>query len=165
MESVSHVQAPFTSAKHLEHVRPMFKVSCQMLAHVPRETLNKVLFLLPLSTEAPVVPVTPFWSSALANGGLQCRSPFYLSIYFRSYRKPLNFIKCINYDKVSYSGTLNIFFIFFVCHFLSNGVCLSHWQSSLSMLISYLKFNTVKFLILYNHDIFYSSVYHQFYLG
>ncbi|GBM40043.1 Brefeldin A-inhibited guanine nucleotide-exchange protein 1 [Araneus ventricosus] len=25
MESVSHVQAPFTSAKHLEHVRPMFK--------------------------------------------------------------------------------------------------------------------------------------------
>jgi brefeldin A-inhibited guanine nucleotide-exchange protein len=26
MESVSHVQAPFTSAKHLEHVRPMFKV-------------------------------------------------------------------------------------------------------------------------------------------
>jgi len=27
MVSVSHVQAPFTSAKHLEHVRPMFKVS------------------------------------------------------------------------------------------------------------------------------------------
>lgn len=27
MESVSHVQAPFTCAKHLEHVRPMFKVS------------------------------------------------------------------------------------------------------------------------------------------
>lgn len=26
MESVSHVQAPFTTAKHLEHVRPMFKV-------------------------------------------------------------------------------------------------------------------------------------------
>lgn len=26
MESVSHVQSPFTSAKHLEHVRPMFKV-------------------------------------------------------------------------------------------------------------------------------------------
>ncbi|XP_073968830.1 ADP ribosylation factor guanine nucleotide exchange factor Sec71 isoform X2 [Rhodnius prolixus] len=27
MESVSHVQAPFTSAKHLEHVKPMFKLS------------------------------------------------------------------------------------------------------------------------------------------
>ncbi|XP_066903562.1 brefeldin A-inhibited guanine nucleotide-exchange protein 1 isoform X2 [Halyomorpha halys] len=27
MESVSHVQAPFTSAKHLEHVNPMFKMS------------------------------------------------------------------------------------------------------------------------------------------
>lgn len=28
MEAVSHVQAPFTSATHLEHVRPMFKVFC-----------------------------------------------------------------------------------------------------------------------------------------
>ncbi|XP_049777392.1 brefeldin A-inhibited guanine nucleotide-exchange protein 1 [Schistocerca cancellata] len=27
MESVSHVQAPFTSAKHVEHVRPMFKMA------------------------------------------------------------------------------------------------------------------------------------------
>ncbi|XP_046396224.1 brefeldin A-inhibited guanine nucleotide-exchange protein 1 isoform X2 [Ischnura elegans] len=27
MESVSHFQAPFTSAKHLEHVRPMFKMA------------------------------------------------------------------------------------------------------------------------------------------
>ncbi|KAL0128640.1 hypothetical protein PUN28_003789 [Cardiocondyla obscurior] len=27
MESVSHVQAPFTTAKHLEHVRPMFKMA------------------------------------------------------------------------------------------------------------------------------------------
>lgn len=27
MESVSHVQTSFTSATHLEHVRPMFKVS------------------------------------------------------------------------------------------------------------------------------------------
>ncbi|XP_046659778.1 brefeldin A-inhibited guanine nucleotide-exchange protein 1 isoform X2 [Homalodisca vitripennis] len=27
MESVSHVQAPFTSAKHLEHVRPMFRLA------------------------------------------------------------------------------------------------------------------------------------------
>ncbi|RZF39341.1 hypothetical protein LSTR_LSTR000862 [Laodelphax striatellus] len=27
MESVSHVQAPFTSAKHLEHVKPMFKLA------------------------------------------------------------------------------------------------------------------------------------------
>ena len=26
MEAVSHVQAPFTSATQLEHVRPMFKV-------------------------------------------------------------------------------------------------------------------------------------------
>ncbi|XP_011304775.1 brefeldin A-inhibited guanine nucleotide-exchange protein 2 [Fopius arisanus] len=27
MDSVSHVQAPFTTAKHLEHVRPMFKIA------------------------------------------------------------------------------------------------------------------------------------------
>ena len=27
MESVSHVQSSFTSAKHLEHVRPMFKLA------------------------------------------------------------------------------------------------------------------------------------------
>ncbi|XP_014206228.1 brefeldin A-inhibited guanine nucleotide-exchange protein 1 isoform X2 [Copidosoma floridanum] len=27
MESVSHVQTPFTTAKHLEHVRPMFKIA------------------------------------------------------------------------------------------------------------------------------------------
>jgi brefeldin A-inhibited guanine nucleotide-exchange protein len=27
MESVSHVKSSFTSATHLEHVRPMFKVS------------------------------------------------------------------------------------------------------------------------------------------
>lgn len=27
MESVSHVQAPFTTAKHVEHVRPMFKLA------------------------------------------------------------------------------------------------------------------------------------------
>lgn len=27
MESVSHCQASFTSAKHLEHVKPMFKVA------------------------------------------------------------------------------------------------------------------------------------------
>lgn len=27
MESVSHVQTPFTTAKHLEHVRPMFKMA------------------------------------------------------------------------------------------------------------------------------------------
>ena len=31
MESVSHVQSPFTSAKHLEHVRPMFKVTASSL--------------------------------------------------------------------------------------------------------------------------------------
>lgn len=29
MESVSHVQASFTCAKHLEHVRPMFKVGAR----------------------------------------------------------------------------------------------------------------------------------------
>lgn len=28
MEGVSHVQTSFTSATHLEHVRPMFKVNC-----------------------------------------------------------------------------------------------------------------------------------------
>lgn len=27
MEAVSHAQAPFFSATHLEHVRPMFKVT------------------------------------------------------------------------------------------------------------------------------------------
>jgi uncharacterized membrane protein len=31
MESVSHFQSSFTSATHLEHVRPMFKV-CNVLA-------------------------------------------------------------------------------------------------------------------------------------
>ena len=33
MESVSHVQSNFTSATHLEHVRPMFKVSRGFLCH------------------------------------------------------------------------------------------------------------------------------------
>lgn len=32
MEAVSHAKAPFTSATHLDHVRPMFKVSvCEIL--------------------------------------------------------------------------------------------------------------------------------------
>lgn len=35
MEAVSHVQAPFTSATHLEHVRPMFKVRC-VFTYLPR---------------------------------------------------------------------------------------------------------------------------------
>jgi brefeldin A-inhibited guanine nucleotide-exchange protein len=38
MESVSHVQTPFTMAQHLEHVRPMFKVKYNyfsLLACVP----------------------------------------------------------------------------------------------------------------------------------
>lgn len=30
MEAVSHAKAPFTSATHLDHVRPMFKVSMQL---------------------------------------------------------------------------------------------------------------------------------------
>ena len=35
MESVSHVQSNFTSATHLEHVRPMFKVSfCFFIAWI-----------------------------------------------------------------------------------------------------------------------------------
>lgn len=33
MEAVSHVQAPFTSATHLEHVRPMFKVNRSSHTH------------------------------------------------------------------------------------------------------------------------------------
>lgn len=33
MEAVSHVQAPFTSATHLEHVRPMFKVKPADIKH------------------------------------------------------------------------------------------------------------------------------------
>lgn len=31
MEAVSHAQAPFFSATHLEHVRPMFKVALHSL--------------------------------------------------------------------------------------------------------------------------------------
>jgi len=38
MESVSHVQSNFTSATHLEHVRPMFKVSFAVLL-----TMNAVV--------------------------------------------------------------------------------------------------------------------------
>lgn len=30
MEAVSHAKAPFTSATHLDHVRPMFKVSVSL---------------------------------------------------------------------------------------------------------------------------------------
>lgn len=30
MEAVSHAKAPFTSATHLDHVRPMFKVCMQL---------------------------------------------------------------------------------------------------------------------------------------
>lgn len=30
MEAVSHAKAPFTSATHLDHVRPMFKVSMEL---------------------------------------------------------------------------------------------------------------------------------------
>ena len=36
MEAVSHVQAPFTSATHLDHVRPMFKVT--RAKHTPTHT-------------------------------------------------------------------------------------------------------------------------------
>lgn len=32
MEAVSHAQAPFFSATHLEHVRPMFKVALHSAA-------------------------------------------------------------------------------------------------------------------------------------
>lgn len=44
MESVSHVQSNFTSATHLEHVRPMFKVMCDHVgqpAYVVKYILNK----------------------------------------------------------------------------------------------------------------------------
>lgn len=33
MEAVSHAQAPFFSATHLEHVRPMFKVPLRLFIH------------------------------------------------------------------------------------------------------------------------------------
>lgn len=36
MEAVSHAKAPFTSATHLDHVRPMFKVSSLRSLHVTR---------------------------------------------------------------------------------------------------------------------------------
>ena len=35
MEAVSHAQAPFFSATHLEHVRPMFKVTHTHSVQVP----------------------------------------------------------------------------------------------------------------------------------
>jgi len=38
MESVSHAKVEFTSARHHEHVRPMFKVKCwrlRLLSNVP----------------------------------------------------------------------------------------------------------------------------------
>lgn len=38
MEAVSHVQAPFTSATHLEHVRPMFKVTKLADPHILQST-------------------------------------------------------------------------------------------------------------------------------
>jgi len=50
MESVSHVQSNFTSATHLEHVRPMFKVSFSFFlgfcveALVHGQSLVKYLF-------------------------------------------------------------------------------------------------------------------------
>lgn len=43
MESVSHVQSPFTSAKHLEHVRPMFKVRSSVHYHAPIEVIPLAL--------------------------------------------------------------------------------------------------------------------------
>lgn len=47
MESVSHVMSNFTSATHLEHVRPMFKVSCVMYGpfHYSKES-NFTLIIL-----------------------------------------------------------------------------------------------------------------------
>lgn len=44
MEAVSHAKAPFTSATHLDHVRPMFKVSILGNWHVARP--NSALGLL-----------------------------------------------------------------------------------------------------------------------
>lgn len=41
MEAVSHVQAPFTSATHLEHVRPMFKVT-QADTHTHAHSLKHI---------------------------------------------------------------------------------------------------------------------------
>lgn len=35
MEAVSHAKAPFTSATHLDHVRPMFKVSVLASERLP----------------------------------------------------------------------------------------------------------------------------------
>lgn len=40
MEAVSHAQAPFFSAKHLEHVRPMFKVT--VILPFPSIVQNKI---------------------------------------------------------------------------------------------------------------------------
>lgn len=42
MEAVSHVQAPFTSATHLEHVRPMFKVR-YMFKCLPRISQSSLI--------------------------------------------------------------------------------------------------------------------------
>lgn len=40
MEAVSHAKAPFTSATHLDHVRPMFKVSVLEVSVGPSLTLQ-----------------------------------------------------------------------------------------------------------------------------
>lgn len=51
MEAVSHVQAPFTSATHLEHVRPMFKV---------QNTLVSTSYALARATESLISFVVLF---------------------------------------------------------------------------------------------------------
>ena len=44
MEAVSHVQAPFTSATHLDHVRPMFKVTRAHAKHTHTSAIFKVAY-------------------------------------------------------------------------------------------------------------------------
>ena len=34
MEAASHVEVSFTEATHVEHVRPMFKVSSSFVSHI-----------------------------------------------------------------------------------------------------------------------------------
>lgn len=46
MEAVSHAKAPFTSATHLDHVRPMFKVSMELKSWKPEVRLPKHPFVL-----------------------------------------------------------------------------------------------------------------------
>ncbi|KAE8279908.1 Brefeldin A-inhibited guanine nucleotide-exchange protein 1 [Larimichthys crocea] len=63
MEAVSHVQAPFTSATHLEHVRPMFK-----LAWTPFLAAIACIFSIQLERDAYVQALARFTLLTASSG-------------------------------------------------------------------------------------------------